>query len=330
VPENTKVVSINSEDNQITIDNVLESPDEEEAFAIQVGKILLGEIVISDLVPETTSGAAGVDSTVYQNSSVSGVIKNIFVDNYTEENFSQSGYPATVQSSALVFKGNVVNSIADVKNFVSYIYKPLDNKFRHFGTRVRIIGKIENNEGRGQTPEGSSIYYVTENTENGQSATVAGGSGGLAVMINPETNTGYYFEIAALTENNFDQYSVRQPGREELVRNVLFYKVARNSAAESDSDKAIPIKLFDGIAEIIVDSGNFVGQSRLAAEEASTVYDLAVEYEDVDGIRKFYLYINNTLIGIAEDEAPLPIVNNMALFVRGNAKLMFENVYALT
>jgi esterase/lipase superfamily enzyme len=35
-------------------------------------------------------------------------------------------------------------------------------------------------------------------------------------------------------------------------------------------------------------------------------------------------------VGVAEDDDPLPIVNTMAVFVRGNAKCMFENVYALT
>jgi esterase/lipase superfamily enzyme len=47
-------------------------------------------------------------------------------------------------------------------------------------------------------------------------------------------------------------------------------------------------------------------------------------------LRTFYLYINNQLVGVAQDDDPLPIVNNMAVFVRGNAKCMFENVYALT
>ena len=33
-----------------------------------------------------------------------------------------------------------------------------------------------------------------------------GGSGGLAVLLNPETNNGYYFEIIALTEDNITPY----------------------------------------------------------------------------------------------------------------------------
>ena len=36
------------------------------------------------------------------------------------------------------------------------------------------------------------------------------------------------------------------------------------------------------------------------------------------------------MIGIVTDEDPLPITSNIALFVRGNSKCMFENVYALT
>jgi hypothetical protein len=67
----------------------------------------------------------------------------------------------------------------------------------------------------------------------------------------------------------------------------------------------------------------------MATEERPTVYDLSVEYQDIGTRRRFFLYINNNLIAQVEDEDPLPVYNNMALFVRGSSRVMFENIYAL-
>ncbi len=329
IPKNTRIIAINAGNNRITIDSAVTAFSANESLSISVGRISLGGIVLAELIPETTSGASGIDPDVFTNSSVSGVIKNILANQYIEEDFQRVEYPATVQASALVFKGNVINTIDFPRNYLSYVYKPLDQKFVHFGTRLRIIGKIENNETRGQTPEGSTTFYTVENTETGQSPIIAGGSGGLSIMVNPSTNEGYYFEVAALTENNLDEYSEDDEFQDDTARNVMFYKIARNADAQLDTEKAIPIKLFSGIAQVLVDDGTFVGQSRLSNEETTTVYDLAVEYKDENGVRIFFLYINNVMVGIVRDEDPLPIVNNMALFVRGNAKCMFENVYAL-
>jgi hypothetical protein len=88
---------------------------------------------------------------------------------------------------------------------------------------------------------------------------------------------------------------------------------------------ALPI-----FAKIIVDDGRFTGQYRSAGEENTTVYDLAVEYENIGKIRRFYLYINGKLIKIVDDPDPLPIYNNIALFVRGSSRCMFENIYAVS
>ena len=285
---------------------------------------------IVDRPPETEQGPAGIDLSVFKNSSVNGVIKNIFRNQFLEEKSQRFQYPATVQSSALVFKGNVIDTINRPTDFISYIYKPLEDRFQHFGTRLRIIGKIENNEFRGQTAEGASTYFTTQDTLPGQGPALSGGSGGLAIMVNPTTNNGYYFEIAALSENDLDTYStdINSPGF--VVNNIFFYKISKDKNSTSSASKAIPKKLFGGIGAISVDDGLFTGQSRLTAEEGNTVFDLAVEYEDIEGIRTFYLYINNVLVGTATDDDPLPVVNNMAVFVRGNAKCMFENIYALT
>jgi hypothetical protein len=66
------------------------------------------------------------------------------------------------------------------------------------------------------------------------------------------------------------------------------------------------------------------------AEENPTVYDLAVEYEDIGKVRRFYLYINGKMIKTVDDPDPLPAYSNIALFTRGSARAMFENVYALS
>jgi hypothetical protein len=66
------------------------------------------------------------------------------------------------------------------------------------------------------------------------------------------------------------------------------------------------------------------------AEENPTVYDLAVEYEDIGNVRRFYLYINGKMIKTVDDIEPLPVYNSLALFTRGSSRAMFENVYALS
>ena len=325
VPKNTTIVGISG--TRITISASLGSPSTEfpENIDLDAGRIKFESLILIERAPDSEVGKAGIETSVVQNTSVTGVIKNVLTNTYLEEVAKDPNYPGSLQSSALVMKGNTVNTTEDPKNFISYVYKPLENRFKHFGTRARVIGRIENNETRGQTPDGSTVYYTAEQTETGQSPSISGGSGGIGIMVNPETNSGYYFEIAALTENNLAAYTV-----DGEVYNVYFYKINRNSSATEDSSKAVPVRLYGGIAEINVDDGTFVGQSRMVDADATSVYDLAVEYEDIDNIRRFYLYLNNQLVGIADDDSPLPVYNNMALFVRGNAKVMFENVYALT
>jgi hypothetical protein len=205
-------------------------------------------------------------------------------------------------------------------NYINYVYKPLDSKFKHFGARLRIIGKVENNEVRGQTPVGSMTYYVVPGTDPSQNISIGGGSGGLGVMVNPTNNVGYYFEIAALTETNIDKYA-----NGSTIANLLFYKIGK----DNDTDMAVPVKLWSGSTNILVDDGNFTGQYRMTGESNPTVYDIAVEYLDIGQTRKFYLYINNNIVAIVDDTNPLPIYNNMCLFTRGTSKIMFENIFAL-
>ncbi len=281
--------------------------------------------------PPTSSGAAGINNALARQTTRNGIIKNFMSTNYLTEtavNNLKSTTSGTVQSSALVMNGPSFKTTETPLNFVSYVYKELDNAYKHFGTRMRIVGKIENNITRTQTPIGSTTYYQTSGTQTDQSVNIGGGSGGLALLLNPETNNGYYFEIIALTEDNINSYlKIDNKGNaEKSINNIVFYKIKK----ESSSNKAIPIKVWGGLSKIFVDDGRFTGQYRMASEENTTVYDLSVEYQDVGKTRRFYLYINNQLIKIVDDTDPLPIYNNMAIFTRGSSRCMFENIFALS
>jgi hypothetical protein len=276
---------------------------------------------------DTTTGMAGVDNTRALATTRNGIIKNFLSNVYIEEstvNRLFSTQTGTVQSSSLIMNGSAREADDQTPSFISYVYKSLPDKFVHFGTRMRIIGSLDNNEYRGQSPSGAKTYYTSSSSTPEQSSSIGGSSGGIGIMIDPGTNQGYYFEIAALTENNLSQYA--DSGN---LHNLIFYKLKRNVSATSDSDKAIPIKLWGGTGSIIVDDGKLTGQYRMAAEEKPTVYDIAVEYQQVGNTLRFYLYVNGVMVGVVDDTNPLTIRNNMALFVRSSSSVMFENIYAL-
>ena len=275
---------------------------------------------LNQQLPETTVGAAGVNNTLAQKTTRNGIIKNFLASKYISEsniNSLLSTQSGTIQSSALVMNGPAFTTTESPTDFISYVYKPLTDKYKHFGTRMRIIGKVENDSNRGQTPVGASTYFIVPGTTPDKNITVVGGSGGLGFMLNPATNNGYYFEVVALGASNLNET------QKENVNNVIFYKI------EKSGTSAIPVKLWEGLANIIVDDGNFTGQYRMAAEENPTVYDLSVEYQEIGKVRRFFLYLNNNLIATVDDAKPLPVYNNMALFVRGSSRVMFENIYAL-
>ncbi len=298
---------------------------------MQAGYMFTTQLDEDVTYPATTVGAAGVDNVIARQTTRNGIIKNFMATNYlteTQTNNLKSTETGTIQSSALVMNGPSFKTTDTPLNFVSYVYKELSNAYKHFGTRVRIIGKVENNTSRTQTPIGSTTYYQTSGTQPDQNVNIGGGSGGLAVLLNPETNNGYYFEIIALTEDNVNSYlKLDTKGQaEKSINNVVFYKIKKDAA----NNNAIPIKLWGGLSKIIVDDGRFTGQYRMAGEDNPTVYDLSVEYQDIGKTRRFFLYINNKLIKIVDDTDPLPIYNNMALFTRGSSRCMFENIYALS
>ena len=258
-----------------------------------------------------------------------GIIKNLFRKNYPTDDVirtlrvTQSG---TLQASALSFFGPAeMTSGTTKRDFVSYVYKELNSAFKHFGTRMRVIGQLKSND-KIQSPTNSTTYFNVQPNDSSESVNIDGGSGGIAIGINPQSNHGYFFEICPLTKDNLEQYftvneDTGQP--ESVLHNVIFYKVMKAG------DKAIPVKLWGGLAKIVVDEGYFVGMDRVTGSENATVYDLAVEYENIGNVRRFYLYINNSQVAIVEDSNPLPEYSNLALFVRGSSQCMFENVYAL-
>jgi hypothetical protein len=429
-----------------------------------------------------------------------GIIKNFMANtNITENdvNYYKTAKSGSVQTSALVFNGPTLPQEIDPASFVTYAYKPLDKPYKNFGTRLRIIGKIESGTNQDQTPLGAFNIYSPSALSSGDPSkqiSITGGSGGIAFGLNKDTNVGYYFEIAALSQNNVSSYNnnsnssgyniVKSPivtcvsglvtvtletqhnfeigtnvvvsglvddndktatttalngefivtsistdrkifqyqttstlnttssnggtvtrslDSETVISDVFFYKVVsgKNTAdiikkertgtlvtlttlrdhsfvageqivitdvdaalngtflisavtartiqyntissgtiASADLDPiglvtgvnkvAIPEILYRGLTEVLVDDGKFTTQSRLTTGDKTTVYDLSAEYLDIGTSRQFFLYLNNKQIAVVNDTNPLPQYNNMALFVRGSSRLMFENVYALS
>jgi len=356
-----------------------------------------GIIVLTENITGT-SGLAGSFGSRKPTQAVlrNGIIKNFLSSEFTDE--SSIGRVSriengTIQSSALVMSGP---STDNPLGFISYSKKELENRFNHFGTRLRIIGSISSGLDSLQSPFGAMNMYESTNNDSESVSAVAGSSGGLAVLLNSTNNNGYFFEIAALNEDNF-----LHDGDESIIHNLLFYKVAQDTSysrqisinlsasispdingeptiltANSDGEltisgsvpavservlvenqvtssnngyyiiestgsassrwvmrkdnAAVPIKLWGELTNILVDDGRFTGQSRMVAESNPTVYDISVEYEDVGSIRRFYLYLNGSIIAVVDDPEPLPVYNNMALFVRGSSRCMFENIYAVS
>ena len=400
--------------------------------------------------PETLEqGIAGkikqspyIDADIFSQSSTrNGIIKNFLAEKYaTEEeiNYYKTTGPGTIQASALVINGPKFEEGLDAPSFISYVYKDFIDEngqalpYKHFGTRMRIVGKIEVGTDKSQTPTGgypifegsSGEPYASSDTLSPQAPDqeikVFGGSGGLGLGINKETNNGYFYEIVALTASNVEDYisdnnagsrvvtilsspapscssnvvtvytkeqvvfevgetvlitglvdtndplNTRTPLNGEYtitaintdkksfqysinaspsltttsstggvasqsipektnIANMYFYKIVSDGAGN-----AIPVKLWSGLTKINVDSGDFMGQNRLAGESETTVYDLAAEYINIGSSRRFFLYMNGKQIATVDDSTPLPEYNNMAIFTRGSSRCLFENVYALS
>jgi hypothetical protein len=546
----------------------------------------------STLAYPTGSGinAAGLSKVVSGNtytadsyavrSTRNGIIKNFMANtNLTENeaNYYKSALSGSVQTSALVFNGPNLPAEIDPADFVTYAYNPMTKPYKHFGTRMRIVGRVESGTNSDQTPIGAFDIYSADlaSSDPQKQVGISGGSGGLAFGLNKDTNIGYYYEIAALSQKSVSSYSnnsgtasytiatspvvqvtagvtivtlTSQHGFEvgqkvdisgvvddsgkgkptsingsytvtaistdrkqftytitppssttasitsvaktgsgtdwtitytanntfrsgdlvtmtllapaginltnatvdtatstqftvkatadpgvitdgvgtatfvsltttaatggtvsqantdsSLISNVFFYKIVSGpksmdiikkeragtlatlttlrdhsivtgetivvtgvdaalngtfivtavtartiqynttasgtitltdlstlGLAKSTNNYAIPEILWRGFSDILVDDGKFTSQARLTSSEQSTVYDLSAEFLDIGTTRQFFLYLNNKQVAVVNDTDPLPQYNNLALFVRGSSRVMFENVYALS
>jgi hypothetical protein len=282
------------------------------------------------LVPSAIAGelVAGIPSnTKAKRSTRTDVIKNFLSSSYYTETPTVDQSPETVQASALVFEGPSFTTEESPVNFVSYVTKKIsddESLYRHFGTRMRVIGKVEADKTNWQSPAGATTIYNIASSNPEDVARIDASGGGIGVLVNPSTNTGYYFEILAANNPNLESYD----GYGISVHNLFFYKVVKTN---TDAGLAAPVKLWSGLSNILVDDGAFTGQERVFAQEFQTVYDLAVEYENVGSSRRFYLFLNGTQIATVDDFEPSAEDehDNIALFVRGASRCMFENLYAI-
>lgn len=163
-----------------------------------------------------------------------GVIKNFMANtNLTENdvNYYKSANSGSVQTSALVFNGPSLPDDIDPAEFVTYSYKQLDRPYRHFGTRMRIIGRIESGTNKDQTPIGAfDLYPISElvSDDPEKQISISGGSGGLAFGLNKDTNVGYYMEIAALTQNTVSSYKNNS--------NQVVYNISTTTQTQASND----------------------------------------------------------------------------------------------
>ena len=280
-----------------------------------------------------TLAGVGVDNTTALSSTRSSIIANFMRQSIPSDDVLKdykTTTAGTIQSSALVFTGPTpMPTTIDKRDFVTYVYKEMNSDYKHFGTRMRIVGKSKSGD-KVLTPQNATDYYTVEPLTANDTPKIEGGSGGIAVLLNSSTGCGYYFEIVSLTGDNLERYTTADPTTGEttsVVHNIIFYKIQPGTV--NNTTVAVPYKLWGGLTKILVDEGRFVGNDRVVNQQNPTVYDLSVEYETIGDTRRFYLYINNVLISTVDDTSPLPIYNNIALFTRGSSKCMFDNVYAL-
>ena len=268
-----------------------------------------------------TSGKA--KSGLRNNATVNGIIKNFFRNVvYTESELSSftTARAGTLQSSALVLKGPTAQS--DNVSNITIVDKELAAPATYYGARMRMIGEVKAIGDVTQTVTGEQIIYKDTSIVG---RVVTGGSGGIAINYNPTTNTGYFFEVIAMSNTTLNDGSTS--GNTE-AHNVIFYKNVAGSPNNVNA-KSVPIKLWGGRSNIVVDSGEFVGMGRQAGEEIPNVYDVAVEYKKMAFGVRFFLYINGQQVGVADDPYPLLPTNHYGLFCRGSSKAMFEHTYAM-
>jgi hypothetical protein len=302
----------------------------------------------------------GNDTASQGQSSITSKIANFMKKSTRSEGFSSYNQQdvAGIQSSALVFSGPYpVPELSDAKynltqlsatsntDLVNYVYKDLDTDYRHVGTRMRIIGKIIDEKNQAAL-NAIDIFKINQNVESSNVQTLSGGAGGIGYMVDTNTNSGYYLEIASMSEDVLKYYGSNSSGgilsSDQVLENIIFYKVERtpySTQVPGKTNIAVPKKLWGSLARILVDEGKFVGQDRLTSQDIA-VYDLSLDADikrNASGIYRidFNIYLNNKLIGTVSDKSPLQMPEgngnklNVCLFTRGSTKCMFENIFAL-
>ena len=201
----------------------------------------------------TGTGASGVNNELAKKGTANGIIKRYLSQTtLTESEILQvnkidpTKNQGVVQSSALVLKGPQFTT-TDPKpiDFLTYVYKPLDDAFKHFSTRIRIIGSSvgqiqdENNSVyKKVVPLDGTTYYQLNSQSPNQPVNVSGNSGGISVLLNPETNHGYYFEIISLDGGTSEN------------ANIIFYKIGSNTGSGT-IPQATPVMLWSGVGDIL-------------------------------------------------------------------------------
>lgn len=327
---NTKISAIDDSRNRVTINKDVIEPLLYNYINPINGELVTNVIKASDK-PIVESGKAGITAGEERTTTRTGLLKNSLSNSYLEDgqvgNQRFSTQSATIQSSALVLHGSTAVSEIEGPSLLSYVHKQLDNKFVHFGTRMRIVGQFNNSEIRGQSPVGAGIYYTASPKSSDQTATISGASGGISIMIDPETNNGYYLELAALSETNLTKYA------DDTIHDVIFYKIQRSAEPGTvNTTKAVPVKLWGGLLGINIDTGLFADQSRLNASQDPSIYDVAIEYKEIGSSLMFQIFINGDIVATVYDSDPIQnwkLNNNIAMFIRGGSRVMFENLHAL-
>jgi hypothetical protein len=300
----------------------------------------------------------GDDSASKNQSSINSKIANFMKQSTRTEGFASYNQQdvAGIQSSALVFNGPYpVPALQDARynltqmsatqdrDLVNYVYKDLDTDYRHVGTRMRIIGKRKDDK----TQSALNSMELFNTSEIISKEKLYGGAGGIGYMVDIDTNSGYYLEIASLSEDILNYYGGNGSAAvasefvslNKVIENIIFYKVERTPYVEQVSGKtniAVPKKLWGSLARILVDEGKFIGSDRLTSQEIP-VYDLSLDAQikrNSSGIYRidFTIYLNNQIIGTVSDTNPLQMPSSglkTCLFTRGSSKCMFENIYAL-
>jgi len=314
--------------------------------------IVDGNVLFNDRLPadsEPDDGKIAKYNSLARSSSRNGIIKNfmssiVYGDgDIMKKTTIGKNSPGLIQSSALVFNGPPPSAAGfDNKDIMTFVHKDLGYEYKHFGTRMRIVGKTD--QTFGQNALGAFDFFQTQNSES-----LSGGSGGLGIMVNPETGAGYYLELVAVSADDLSKYYEFDPNfNRPTITNILFYKIPD----KTNSTAKAPVKLWGTLGNIFVDSGTFVGQDRVGQEDQPTVYDIAIEYvktgendflgsgvdpsgeeevEEKTSYYQFYIYINNVLVAQVDDAEGLENNTNIvAPFVRGTSRVMFENLYALS